>query len=218
MTHLFNSGRQWAELSHLLPAVFLCSPAGVQGSKTAWVSDLRGICLWVRFIATAPDYLRILFAESADKFRYTCMSGEVTIEGVDDRKDMDETRRTFSLLGKDLHQLSDCNSPSKLCVIFIFPSLLPQGWRRTFSGMCLKFWRPSCTWATWKSETMEATDHPSRWVSASVSLEDCKSSCGSTRELVGSSSVTHTWWPSASCWGWAPRGWHAGCATGGSSW
>lgn len=90
------------------------------------------------------------------------MGGEVTIEGVDDRKDMDETRRTFSLLGKDLHQLSDCNAPSKLGVIFTFLSLFSQGLRRTFSEMCLEFWRLSCTWATWKSETMEATDHPSR--------------------------------------------------------
>ncbi|KAK1887275.1 Unconventional myosin-Vc [Dissostichus eleginoides] len=36
---------------------------------------------------------------SADEFAYTCMGGEITIEGVDDEKDMEETRRTFSLLG-----------------------------------------------------------------------------------------------------------------------
>ncbi|XP_015256011.1 PREDICTED: unconventional myosin-Vc [Cyprinodon variegatus] len=40
--------------------------------------------------------LRLL---SADEFRYTSMGGDVTIEGVDDKKDMEETRRTFSLLG-----------------------------------------------------------------------------------------------------------------------
>ncbi|KAM9854201.1 unconventional myosin-Vc [Aulostomus maculatus] len=40
--------------------------------------------------------LRLL---SADKFRYTCMGGEITIDGVDDRKAMEETQRTFSLLG-----------------------------------------------------------------------------------------------------------------------
>uniref|UniRef100_UPI0037E98C11 unconventional myosin-Vc n=1 Tax=Semicossyphus pulcher TaxID=241346 RepID=UPI0037E98C11 len=40
--------------------------------------------------------LRLL---SADKFQYTCMGGDITIEGVDDKKDMEETRRTFSLLG-----------------------------------------------------------------------------------------------------------------------
>ncbi|XP_038854485.1 unconventional myosin-Vc-like [Salvelinus namaycush] len=40
--------------------------------------------------------LRLL---SAEEFRYTCMGGETGIEGVDDRKDMEETRRTFSLLG-----------------------------------------------------------------------------------------------------------------------
>lgn len=40
--------------------------------------------------------LRLL---SADKFQYTCMGGDISIEGVDDQKDMEETRRTFSLLG-----------------------------------------------------------------------------------------------------------------------
>lgn len=38
---------------------------------------------------------------SADKFQYTCMGGEITIDGVDDKKDMEETQRTFSLLGKN---------------------------------------------------------------------------------------------------------------------
>ncbi|KAM9351640.1 unconventional myosin-Vc [Symphorus nematophorus] len=48
--------------------------------------------------ADLPEFktLRLL---SADKFQYTCMGGEITIEGVDDKKDMEETRRTFSLLG-----------------------------------------------------------------------------------------------------------------------
>ncbi|KAE8296185.1 Unconventional myosin-Vc [Larimichthys crocea] len=48
--------------------------------------------------AHLPEFknLRLL---SADKFQYTCMGGEITIEGVDDEKDMEETRRTFSLLG-----------------------------------------------------------------------------------------------------------------------
>uniref|UniRef100_A0A4W6D3M3 Myosin VC n=1 Tax=Lates calcarifer TaxID=8187 RepID=A0A4W6D3M3_LATCA len=48
--------------------------------------------------AHLPEFknLRLL---SADKFRYTCMGGDITIEGIDDKKDMDETRQTFSLLG-----------------------------------------------------------------------------------------------------------------------
>ncbi|XP_074534428.1 unconventional myosin-Vc [Halichoeres trimaculatus] len=48
--------------------------------------------------ANLPEFksLRLL---SADKFQYTCMGGDITIEGVDDKKDMEETRRTFSLLG-----------------------------------------------------------------------------------------------------------------------
>ncbi|KAK5619473.1 Unconventional myosin-Vc [Crenichthys baileyi] len=40
--------------------------------------------------------LRLL---SADEFRYTSMGGVVTVEGVDDKRDFEETRRTFSLLG-----------------------------------------------------------------------------------------------------------------------
>ncbi|XP_044050303.1 unconventional myosin-Vc isoform X3 [Siniperca chuatsi] len=48
--------------------------------------------------AHLPEFknLRLL---SADKFRYTCMSGEITIDGVDDKKAMEETRQTFSVLG-----------------------------------------------------------------------------------------------------------------------
>lgn len=41
-----------------------------------------------------------MFAVSAEDFRYTSMGGEVTIDGVDDEKDMGDTRRTFTLLGK----------------------------------------------------------------------------------------------------------------------
>lgn len=36
---------------------------------------------------------------SADEFNYTCMGGETAIQGVDDRADMAETCRTFTLLG-----------------------------------------------------------------------------------------------------------------------
>uniref|UniRef100_A0A8C7YNI6 Unconventional myosin-Vc n=1 Tax=Oryzias sinensis TaxID=183150 RepID=A0A8C7YNI6_9TELE len=48
--------------------------------------------------ADLPEFksLRLL---SADKFLYTCMGGDIAIEGVDDKSDMNETRRTFSLLG-----------------------------------------------------------------------------------------------------------------------
>ncbi|XP_036399626.1 unconventional myosin-Vc isoform X1 [Megalops cyprinoides] len=48
--------------------------------------------------ADQPEFkhLRLM---SASKFRYTCMGGWTEIEGVDDRADMAETRRTFSLLG-----------------------------------------------------------------------------------------------------------------------
>uniref|UniRef100_A0A8C2HZ93 Myosin VC n=1 Tax=Cyprinus carpio TaxID=7962 RepID=A0A8C2HZ93_CYPCA len=54
--------------------------------------------------ANQPEFkgLRLLAAE---KFNYTRLGGETEIEGVDDRADMAETRRTFSLLGlKDSFQ------------------------------------------------------------------------------------------------------------------
>ncbi|KAJ8272402.1 hypothetical protein COCON_G00112610 [Conger conger] len=48
--------------------------------------------------ADQPEFkhLRLL---SADEFSYTCMGGRTDIDGVDDRADMAETCRTFSLLG-----------------------------------------------------------------------------------------------------------------------
>uniref|UniRef100_A0A8C5AJC6 Myosin VC n=1 Tax=Gadus morhua TaxID=8049 RepID=A0A8C5AJC6_GADMO len=48
--------------------------------------------------AELPEF-QTLRLSSADKFQYTSMSGEIGIEGVDDRRDMEETRKTFSLLG-----------------------------------------------------------------------------------------------------------------------
>uniref|UniRef100_A0AAQ4RQP8 Myosin VC n=1 Tax=Gasterosteus aculeatus aculeatus TaxID=481459 RepID=A0AAQ4RQP8_GASAC len=42
------------------------------------------------------EHLRLL---AADEFEYTSMGGDIRIEGVDDKKDMEETRQTFSLLG-----------------------------------------------------------------------------------------------------------------------
>ncbi|KAJ8247858.1 hypothetical protein GJAV_G00251340 [Gymnothorax javanicus] len=48
--------------------------------------------------ADQPEF-KHLRLKSADEFGYTCMGGKMDIDGVDDRKDMEETRRTFSLLG-----------------------------------------------------------------------------------------------------------------------
>uniref|UniRef100_A0A4W6D4G4 Myosin VC n=1 Tax=Lates calcarifer TaxID=8187 RepID=A0A4W6D4G4_LATCA len=48
--------------------------------------------------AHLPEFKNLRLCD-ADKFRYTCMGGDITIEGIDDKKDMDETRQTFSLLG-----------------------------------------------------------------------------------------------------------------------
>lgn len=44
----------------------------------------------------------ICWLVGANKFNYTRLGGETEIEGVDDRADMAETRRTFSLLGNRL--------------------------------------------------------------------------------------------------------------------
>lgn len=51
--------------------------------------------------------LFLLPTVSADNFQYTCMGGDITIEGVDDKRDMEETRRTFSLLGKKSNEHTD---------------------------------------------------------------------------------------------------------------
>uniref|UniRef100_A0A8C5FMN5 Myosin VC n=1 Tax=Gadus morhua TaxID=8049 RepID=A0A8C5FMN5_GADMO len=48
--------------------------------------------------AELPEFQTLRLCD-ADKFQYTSMSGEIGIEGVDDRRDMEETRKTFSLLG-----------------------------------------------------------------------------------------------------------------------
>lgn len=50
---------------------------------------------------------------AADEFEYTSMGGDIRIEGVDDKKDMEETRQTFSLLGKEKMPLcpSELNFP-----------------------------------------------------------------------------------------------------------
>uniref|UniRef100_A0A671VLJ0 Myosin VC n=1 Tax=Sparus aurata TaxID=8175 RepID=A0A671VLJ0_SPAAU len=50
--------------------------------------------------AQLPEFKHLRLCD-ADKFQYTCMGGEITIDGVDDKKDMEETQRTFSLLGKN---------------------------------------------------------------------------------------------------------------------
>uniref|UniRef100_A0A8C7GGR0 Myosin VC n=1 Tax=Oncorhynchus kisutch TaxID=8019 RepID=A0A8C7GGR0_ONCKI len=55
--------------------------------------------------ADQPEFKSLRLCE-ADEFRYTSMGGETAIEGVDDRKDMEETRRTFSLLG-ERHRSAD---------------------------------------------------------------------------------------------------------------
>ncbi|XP_062404048.1 unconventional myosin-Vc [Sardina pilchardus] len=56
--------------------------------------------------ADQPDFkhLRLL---RADQFQYTCLGGATEIDGVDDRADMAETRRTFTLLGLKEDFLSD---------------------------------------------------------------------------------------------------------------
>uniref|UniRef100_A0A8C2ZY51 Myosin VC n=1 Tax=Cyclopterus lumpus TaxID=8103 RepID=A0A8C2ZY51_CYCLU len=48
--------------------------------------------------AHLPQF-KSLSLRDADKFQYTCKGGDISIEGVDDKKDMEETRKTFSLLG-----------------------------------------------------------------------------------------------------------------------
>uniref|UniRef100_A0A8C0UVD9 Myosin VC n=1 Tax=Cyanistes caeruleus TaxID=156563 RepID=A0A8C0UVD9_CYACU len=51
--------------------------------------------------AMQPEYAHLKLG-SAEEFNYTCMGGSTVIEGVDDRANMLETQKTFSLLGKFL--------------------------------------------------------------------------------------------------------------------
>lgn len=156
------------------------------------------------FIVTVPYYITVLFVVSADKFRYTCMSGEVTIEGVDDRKDMEETRRTFSLLGKNPPQLSDCNSLLNFYVIFTFFSPASPGLKENFQSDMFKVLA-----AILHLGNVEIRDSGGDKSSVPVSLNshlfgrlDLNSLTRSSTErvCVSSSSVTHTWQPSVSCW------------------
>ncbi|XP_034032084.1 unconventional myosin-Vc [Thalassophryne amazonica] len=48
--------------------------------------------------AHLPEFKKLRLM-SADKFQYTCMGGEISIDGVDEQKGMKETQHTFSLLG-----------------------------------------------------------------------------------------------------------------------
>uniref|UniRef100_A0AAR2JTU5 Myosin VC n=1 Tax=Pygocentrus nattereri TaxID=42514 RepID=A0AAR2JTU5_PYGNA len=73
--------------------------------------------------AEEPEFKSLRLC-NADKFNYTCMGGDTEIQGVDDRADMAETRRTFNLLGEKhglficpLHfQQDDFSSGSHLAV------------------------------------------------------------------------------------------------------
>uniref|UniRef100_A0A7N8XK57 Myosin VC n=1 Tax=Mastacembelus armatus TaxID=205130 RepID=A0A7N8XK57_9TELE len=56
--------------------------------------------------AHLPEFKNLRLCD-ADNFQYTSMGGDITIEGVDDKKDMEETLRTFSLLGLNKDFQSD---------------------------------------------------------------------------------------------------------------
>lgn len=85
-----------------------CVPAPTCQSSRTW-DCVRGIVLLriilLRLFFCCTRLLNavglVVFAVSADKFCYTGLSGDITIEGIDDRKDMEETRQTFSLLGRN---------------------------------------------------------------------------------------------------------------------
>lgn len=66
--------------------------------------------MWTKLLLLYYEEHNLSSTVSADKFNYTCMGGDITIEGVNDKKDLEETRQTFSLLGKRLPQF-DCKLP-----------------------------------------------------------------------------------------------------------
>ncbi|RXM95981.1 Unconventional myosin-Va [Acipenser ruthenus] len=68
--------------------------------STAQSENERNYHIFYQLCASAnqPEFKNLKLV-SADEFRYTCMGGKMYIDGVDDRADMIETQRTFSLLG-----------------------------------------------------------------------------------------------------------------------
>lgn len=56
------------------------------------------LCPGTKLVQCCQFYLSS--AGSAEEFNYTRMGGNTVIEGIDDRADMVETRKTFTLLGK----------------------------------------------------------------------------------------------------------------------
>ncbi|CAH2273930.1 unconventional myosin-Vc [Pelobates cultripes] len=62
--------------------------------------DERNYHIFYQLCASAnqPEFKQLQLL-SADEFNYTGMGGCITIDGVDDRKDMIDTQKTFSLLG-----------------------------------------------------------------------------------------------------------------------
>uniref|UniRef100_A0AAZ3Q0H6 Myosin VC n=1 Tax=Oncorhynchus tshawytscha TaxID=74940 RepID=A0AAZ3Q0H6_ONCTS len=73
--------------------------------------------------ADQPEFKSLRLCE-ADEFRYTSMGGETAIEGVDDRKDMEETRRTFSLLGERHRSFLSLCRPTSRCLPLCRPTSL----------------------------------------------------------------------------------------------
>lgn len=87
----------------------MCSCAHLPQFKSLRLCE----CFWWGFIEQVwaatficccivmPDDILLWSVVSADKFQYTCKGGDTNSEGVDDSKDMEETLKTFSLLGKN---------------------------------------------------------------------------------------------------------------------
>lgn len=69
-----------------------------------------------------------MISGSAEEFNYTRMGGSTVIEGVNDRADMVETQKTFTLLGK-------LKCPEQGVAIFSFKKKERQGCP---GCMCLK--------------------------------------------------------------------------------
>lgn len=58
------------------------------------------IVMYVQISELQADLIVFFVSGSAEEFNYTRMGGNTVIEGVNDRADMVETRKTFTLLGK----------------------------------------------------------------------------------------------------------------------
>lgn len=115
-------GPKRKELSYILPALCLFTFTRVQSLQVGYASQFlisetlavveavltRSLCILVHYL------MCFMFEGCADDFCYTNQGQNPTIGGVDDAKELRNTRRAFSLLG----ELVSCTLKKLYCTCF----------------------------------------------------------------------------------------------------